>query len=92
MPRDLRTYLFDIAEASGLIEDFTRERTITDYEREPLLGSAVERQLEIVGEAGGEVIAIDRGASRLLEEQSNGGRQPRSPTRREVNGFSASGR
>ena len=50
-PRDLRAYLFDIAEASRLVGDFTRAKSGNDYARDPLLRSAVERQLEIVGEA-----------------------------------------
>ena len=51
MPRDLRTYLYDIAEACALVEDFVRGKSADDYARDPLLRSAVERQLEIVGEA-----------------------------------------
>lgn len=51
MPRDLRAYLFDIAEACVLVCDFTRGKSAADYARDPLLRSAVERQLEIVGEA-----------------------------------------
>jgi len=50
-PRDLRAYLFDIAEACRLIEDFTRGASLADYERTVLLRSAVERQFEIIGEA-----------------------------------------
>lgn len=50
-PRDLRAYLFDVAEACRLIEDFTRGASIADYRRSVLLRSAVERQFEIIGEA-----------------------------------------
>ena len=50
-PRDLRAYLFDIAEACRLVDDFTRGKSAEDYDHEPLLRSGVERQLEIVGEA-----------------------------------------
>ena len=50
-PRDLRAYLFDVAEACRLVEEFTRGKSAADYAGDPLLRSGVERQLEIVGEA-----------------------------------------
>jgi uncharacterized protein with HEPN domain len=50
-PRDLRAYLFDIAEACRLVDEFTRGKSADDYAGDPLLRSGVERQLEIVGEA-----------------------------------------
>lgn len=51
MPRDRRAYLFDMREAARLIERFTAGRAFDDYQADPMLRSAVERQLEIVGEA-----------------------------------------
>lgn len=50
-PRDLRAYLFDVAEACRLVAEFTRRKSAADYAADPLLRSGVERQLEIVGEA-----------------------------------------
>jgi uncharacterized protein with HEPN domain len=50
-PRDLRAYLFDIAEACRLVEAFTEGGSAQAYASDPMLRSAVERQLEIVGEA-----------------------------------------
>jgi len=50
-PRDLRAYLFDIAEACRRVGDFTRGKTAEDYAGDELLRSGVERQLEIIGEA-----------------------------------------
>lgn len=50
-PRDVRAYLFDIAEACGLVLEFTNGKAAVDYASDPMLRSAVERQLEIVGEA-----------------------------------------
>jgi len=49
--RDVRAYLFDIAEACRLVLEFTRTRSAGDYATDPMLRSAVERQLEIMGEA-----------------------------------------
>ncbi len=58
MPRDLRSYLFDIAEACSLVEEFVRDTGVADYADDALLRSAVERQLEIVGEALGQALRI----------------------------------
>ena len=52
MPRrDLRAYLFDIAEACERIEEFTGGASFGDYQQTVMLRSAVERQFEIMGEA-----------------------------------------
>ncbi len=44
-PRDLRAYLFDIAEACRLIEDFTRGASFADYERTVFLQERVSALL-----------------------------------------------
>jgi len=52
MPRrELRAYLFDVQEACERIEEFTRDTSLAEYEQTVLIRSAVERQLEIIGEA-----------------------------------------
>ncbi|HSW41149.1 MAG TPA: HepT-like ribonuclease domain-containing protein [Patescibacteria group bacterium] len=50
-PRDLRAYFFDIAEACRLVLEFTAGQSAERFAADPMLRSAVERQLEIVGEA-----------------------------------------
>lgn len=51
MPRDPRTYLWDARQAAERVAGFVAGRTWSEYEADLLLRSAVERQLEIVGEA-----------------------------------------
>jgi uncharacterized protein with HEPN domain len=49
--REVRKYLFDMAEACALIREFVAGRSLEDYSRDALLRSGVERQFEILGEA-----------------------------------------
>ena len=51
MKPTLKKRLLDALEACHAIQDFVAERTITHYERNLMLRSAVERQFEIIGEA-----------------------------------------
>ena len=48
--RDLAS-LWDMREAARLIANFLRGVTYVDYEKNLMLRSAIERQLEIIGEA-----------------------------------------
>ena len=56
--REARKYLFDMAEACGLIETFLSRKSFDDYRHDPLLRSGVERQFEIIGEALGRLLEI----------------------------------
>jgi len=51
MERDPKKYLYDIASACKLILQFTHKKSLDDYQSDPLLQSAVERQFQIIGEA-----------------------------------------
>ncbi|HEX9672701.1 MAG TPA: HepT-like ribonuclease domain-containing protein [Burkholderiales bacterium] len=51
MPLEARKYLYDIQQALELIEGFCAGKSFPDYQQDPMLRSAIERQLEIVGEA-----------------------------------------
>lgn len=51
MPRKPETILYDITAAIGEIEEFTRGKEIGDYNADRMLQAAVERKLEIIGEA-----------------------------------------
>ncbi len=51
MPRDPRGFLWDVRQAADNIAAFIRAKTEQEYSADALLHSAVERQLEIIGEA-----------------------------------------
>jgi uncharacterized protein with HEPN domain len=51
MQRDPKKYAHDMIESCLLIEKFISGRTSEDFNRDPLLRSAVERQFQIIGEA-----------------------------------------
>ena len=50
-PKDDRVYLWDMLTAARAVVDSARGRTLAEYEADLLLRSAVERQIEIIGEA-----------------------------------------
>ena len=49
--RDPSVYLYDLVTAARLVLQFVHGRSLEEYQADPLLRSAVERQLQIVGEA-----------------------------------------
>lgn len=51
MRRDPKAYLWDVQEAADAIATFVKGIDESDYEANSLIRSAVERQLEIIGEA-----------------------------------------
>lgn len=51
MPDEIKKYLFDIKQAIEEIESFIEDKTYHDFTEGTLLQSAVERKLEIIGEA-----------------------------------------
>ena len=59
MQPDIRRFLYDIRLACEALVEFTRNRSLDDYEADLLLRSGVERQLEIIGEALNQALKID---------------------------------
>lgn len=59
MQRDSPALLWDAREAARLVREFTEGKSFDDYLREPMLRSAVERQLGILGEALNRLSRVD---------------------------------
>lgn len=55
---DPRSFLFDVQRACQLIIQFTSGMTLPEYVADLKTRSAVERQLEIVGEALGQMLSL----------------------------------
>lgn len=70
MRLESKKYLYDIARAAALATEFVRGKTFTEYAADPMLRSAVERQLEIIGEALAQLARVDAPtAARISEHQ-----------------------
>jgi uncharacterized protein with HEPN domain len=60
MQHSVKTHLIDILNAIDSIYDYLgEERSLTTYESNKLLRRAVERELEIIGEAVGRILKRD---------------------------------
>jgi uncharacterized protein with HEPN domain len=51
MPPEIAKYLNDVPQAYLLLETFTQGKSFNDYQADPQLRSAVERQFIVIGEA-----------------------------------------
>ena len=68
MQRDSPALLWDAHEAISLVREFTQGKSFEDYLREPMLRSAVERQLGILGEALNRLSRVDPETAARLPE------------------------
>lgn len=68
MRLESKKYLYDIARAAGLAAEFVRDKSFEDYAADPMLRSAVERQLEIIGEALAQLARIDAATASQISE------------------------
>ena len=51
MRLETKKYLYDILQAAKILNQFSSGKSLSDYQADPLLRSATERQFEIIGEA-----------------------------------------
>lgn len=63
-----KKYLYDIARAAKLAGGFVAGKNFADYSADAMLRSAVERQLEIVGEALAQLARIDLATASQISE------------------------
>jgi uncharacterized protein with HEPN domain len=63
-----KKYLYDIARAAKLALGFIAGKTFAHYGADPMLRSAVERQLEIVGEALAQLARTDPAVASQIGE------------------------
>ena len=68
MPLEAQKYLFDIQQAINLIDGFCAGKSFADYQHDPMLRSAVERQFEIVGEAVSRLAEVSPALAEKLPE------------------------
>jgi len=59
MRLEARKLLYDVQQAAQLVRRFTQGLSLADYSADPMVRSAVERQLEIIGEALGKLARFD---------------------------------
>ena len=63
-----KKYLFDIKQAADLLADFTRSKSFENYQADPMLRSAVERQFEVIGEALSQLAKVDHETAERISE------------------------
>ena len=66
MQLETRKYLTDIQQAATSVQRFTTGKTLSDYQEDDLLRSAVERQFEIIGEAMNKLAGVDENTARQI--------------------------
>ena len=68
MQLESKKYLYDILRSAGLAADFIAGKSFADYAADAMLRSAVERQLEIVGEALAQLARTDPAVAARISE------------------------
>jgi uncharacterized protein with HEPN domain len=68
MHGDARNLLWDARQAAERVARFTHGKTFGDYQTDELLRSAVERQLEIVGEALNQLSRVDSATAAAIPD------------------------
>ena len=68
MQRDVRRYLWDAQKTAGTVQTFLRGKTYETFIDDDLVRSAVERQLQIMGEALSQLAKVDPQIARNIAE------------------------
>lgn len=65
--RNPKKYLYDIINCSEFVLQLTKDKTVEDYKNDRVFRSALERELQIIGEA---ILQLDRMSPELVEKIS----------------------
>lgn len=65
--RNPKKYLYDIINCSEFVLQLTKDKTVEDYKNDRVFRSALERELQIIGEA---ILQLDRMSPETVEEIS----------------------
>lgn len=65
--RDPKKYLYDIINCSEFVLQLAKDKTVEDYKNDRVFRSALERELQIIGEA---MLQLDRVSPETVEEIS----------------------
>jgi len=65
--RNPKKYLYDIVNCSEFVLELTKDKTVEDYKNDRVFRSALERELQITGEA---MLQLDRVSPEMVEEIS----------------------
>jgi len=68
MQLEAKKYLYDIQQAAARLAEFTSDASFQTYVHDALLRAAVERQLEIVGEALNQLAKLDHAIAERITE------------------------
>lgn len=68
MRRESMKYLYDIQQASRLIEQFTAGKSYAEYASDAMMRAAVEREFEIIGEALAQLARLDPGIASEISD------------------------
>ncbi len=68
MPRNRKKYLFDMLDACRFLLDLTADETVEKYVRDRAFRGAVERELQIIGEALMQLKTLDPSCAEQITE------------------------
>jgi uncharacterized protein with HEPN domain len=69
--RNPQKYLYDIMDCCQFLLDFTKNKTVEDYKNDRAFRSAVERELQIIGEAINQLDNVSPETAAQISEHRN---------------------
>ena len=68
MQLEAKKYVYDVRRAVALLTQFTAGKQFADYQRDPMLRAAVEREFEVIGEALARLAKLDKELAERISE------------------------